>query len=311
MGGQEATGALGPAASGPDRSTGIEAADPIAATDAYLRESVDRLALPANLHDAVLYSLLGPGKRLRPLLAWRSCQAAGGGGPEALPAAAAVELVHGFSLVHDDLPAMDDDDLRRGRPTLHRHTSEAMAILAGDGMLTFGFGILCDRVSDPRLAARLCSELARGTMGMIVGQVYDTLGEGSLDGSLHPADRLSLIHANKTGALIKAACRMGALCAHASDRTLNLIDRYADAVGLMFQVVDDILDVTQHADHVGKRTGKDAGAGKLTYPGVLGLEAARDHVRRLEQEALAAAAALGTAGTPLAELARGMAVRTR
>ncbi|HYD01618.1 MAG TPA: polyprenyl synthetase family protein [Phycisphaerales bacterium] len=306
MGGLEATGAVDPATGG-----GKDAVDPIAATDAYLRESIDRLSLPANLHDAVLYSLLGPGKRLRPLLAWRSCQAAGGRGPEALPAAAAVELVHGFSLVHDDLPAMDDDDLRRGRPTLHRHTSEAMAILAGDGMLTFGFGVLCDRVNDPRLAARLCTELARGTMGMIVGQVYDTLGGGALDAPLPPADRLVRIHANKTGALIKASCRMGALCAQASDRTLELIERYADAVGLMFQIVDDILDVTQQPGHVGKRTGKDAGAGKMTYPGVLGLEASLDQVRRLEGVALEAAGALGDAGSPLAELARSMAVRTR
>jgi len=283
--------------------------DPAARTNLFLRESIDRLALPANLHDAVIYSLLGPGKRLRPLLAWRSCQAAGGDGPESLPAAAAVELVHAFSLVHDDLPAMDDDDLRRGRPTLHKHTSEAMAILAGDGMLTFAFGILTDRITDGRLAARLCAELARGATAMIVGQVYDTLGAAG--DPLPPDQQLARIHANKTGALIKASCRMGALCAHASDRTLSIIDAYADAVGLMFQVVDDILDVTQHEGHVGKRTGKDAQAGKLTYPGALGLDAARTHVTRLEAEALKAAAQLGKPGEPLAQLAREMATRTR
>jgi geranylgeranyl diphosphate synthase type II len=283
--------------------------DPVAQVDQYLRASVEKLALPPGLHNAVLYSLLGPGKRLRPLLAWRSCEAAGGQGPQSLPAAAAVELVHAFSLVHDDLPAMDDDDLRRGRPTLHRHTSEAMAILAGDGMLTFAFAILADGVSDPRLSARLSSELARGATGMIVGQVYDTLG--GVDVADPSEDRLARIHANKTGALIKAACRMGALCGGASDRTLELVDAYAGAVGLMFQVVDDILDVTQPAEHVGKRTGKDAQAGKLTYPGVLGLPAARGHVARLEAEALKAAAQLGAAGEPLADMARGMAVRTR
>ena len=292
-----------------DRDASSHPLDPVAQTDAYLRASIDRLALPPNLHDAVIYSLLGPGKRLRPILAWRSCQAAGGQGPESLPAAAAVELVHAFSLVHDDLPAMDDDDLRRGRPTLHKHTTEAMAILAGDGMLTFAFGLLADRVSDPRLASRLCAELARGATGMIVGQVYDTLG--GLGDAPSPEDRLASVHANKTGALIKASCRMGALCASASDRTLGLIDAYADAVGLMFQVVDDILDVTQHSSHVGKRTGKDAQAGKLTYPGVLGLDAARKKVADLESEALAAAARLGPVGRPLADLARGMAVRTR
>lgn len=283
--------------------------DPAAATDAFLSEYVAHLSLPANLNDAVLYSLLGPGKRLRPVMAWRSCEAAGGNGPESLPAAAAVELVHAFSLVHDDLPAMDDDDLRRGRPTLHKHTSEAMAILAGDGMLTFAFGLLVDRVSDSRTAARLCSELARGATGMIAGQVYDTLG--GIDGGLSDEQRLALIHSNKTGSLIKASCRMGALCARASDRTLGLIDAYADAVGLMFQIVDDILDVTQPAEHVGKRTGKDVGAGKLTYPGVLGLDVAREHVVRLEADALRAAAALGTRGEALAALAREMAVRTR
>jgi len=283
--------------------------DPIAATEAYLGASIARLNLPQNLHEAVTYSLLGPGKRLRPLLAWRCCQAAGGRGPESLPAAAAVELVHAFSLVHDDLPAMDDDDLRRGRPTLHRRTSEAMAILAGDGMLTFAFGLLATDVRDPALAARLSAELARGATGMIVGQVHDTLG--GIDESFSPDERLRHIHANKTGALIRAACRMGALCAGGSDRTVELVDAYAQAVGLMFQIVDDILDVTQATEHVGKRTNKDADAGKLTYPGVMGLPAARSAVEDLHARAIAAARALGAAAGPLAGLAGDLAVRTR
>ncbi|MBY0307635.1 MAG: polyprenyl synthetase family protein [Phycisphaerales bacterium] len=269
------------------------------------------LALPEGLRGAVLYALLGPGKRMRPVLAWRCCEAAGGRGADALPAAGAVELVHAFSLVHDDLPAMDDDDVRRGRPTLHRHASEATAILAGDGMLTFAFGLLCERVGDAALARRLCAELARGATGMIVGQVCDTLDASEAGAGLTPEQRLEHIHGNKTGALIRAACRMGGLCAYASDRTLGILDRYAGAAGLMFQIVDDLLDVTQPAAHVGKRTGKDADAGKATYPGLLGLEASRRRVMELEEQAVAAARMLGAPGEPLAKLAAEMAVRTR
>lgn len=294
---------------------------PAADVDAYLATYVDGVDMAPNLREAIKYSLLGPGKRVRPVLAWHCAVAVGGPGPSSLPAGGAVELVHAFSLVHDDLPAMDDDDLRRGRPTLHRHTNEAMAILAGDEMLNLSFRLVTERVSSPTLAGRLCHELALGTSGMITGQVYDTLGGYRAD--LPGLDKLKLIHRNKTGALIRAACRMGAFCglAHpAQGRTtehgfdlqaLECITTYAEAIGLMFQIVDDILDVTQTAEQIGKATNKDIEAGKQTYPGVLGLDRSKAEVERLLDVSTRALEPLGVSARPLVELARYMAVRTR
>lgn len=296
---------------------GTPAMDMVTAVDAYLDRFTAEMAVPENLREAVRYALLGGGKRLRPILAWYAAQAVGGPGEISLPAGAAVELVHAFSLVHDDLPAMDDDDLRRGRPTLHRHTSEAMAILAGDAMLNLAFQLLCEKVADPRLGRDLMRELAVGTTGMIAGQIYDTLGgfPAGLDGRA----RLELIHANKTGALIRASCRMGAMCALAdlgvsadeASRRLALITQYGDAVGLMFQIVDDVLDVTQTTEHLGKKSNKDIDAGKLTYPGVLGLDASQRAISDLLARAEAAIATFGTASQHLANLARFLAVRTK
>jgi geranylgeranyl pyrophosphate synthase len=302
------------AAAAPSDAPPAELVAPTPEIDAYLDAFSASLPLPQNLVEAIRYSLLGPGKRLRPLLAWHCAAAVGADPHSSLPGGAAVELVHAFSLVHDDLPGIDNDDLRRGRPTLHKHTSEAMAILAGDAMLTLGFQILTDRLSDPRLANQLVRELAQGTTAMIAGQVYDTLA-GFPAGT--PDDqRLTVIHSNKTGALIRAACRMGALCglhslASADQSRLDAISTYADAVGLMFQVVDDLLDVTQTTDHLGKRSGKDIDAGKLTYPKVHGVERSRACVRELHQQSLDALAPLGHHAEPLRQLASYMAVRTR
>jgi geranylgeranyl pyrophosphate synthase len=288
---------------------------PVETVNRYLDDYTAGLALPPNLVEAIRYSLLGPGKRLRPLLAWHACVAAGGTGEGSLAPGAAVELIHAFSLVHDDLPGMDDDDLRRGRPTLHRHTSEAMAILAGDAMLTLAVQILVERVEPRELSAALVRELIDGTTAMIAGQVYDTLGgfpPGTTDDQ-----RLETIHRNKTGALIRAACRMGALTPlgtradDAARRTLDAISRYADDIGLMFQIVDDVLDVTQTTAHIGKRSGKDQQAGKLTFPGVHGLEESRRQVRKLLDDSLAAIAPLGPPAEPLRQLASYLAVRTR
>ena len=285
--------------------------------DAAVDESLASLGLPQNLVDAMKYAALGPGKRARPLLCWHSFAAVA---PDAdagacLPAAAAVELIHAFSLVHDDLPGLDNDDLRRGRPTLHRHTSEPMAILAGDCMLTSAFQILAERVPSLTLQARLVHELAVGTNGMIAGQVYDTLG--GFAGGLTPQQRLELIHKNKTGMLIRAACRMGALCAlegrPGAGRfdALGAITHYAEAIGLMFQIVDDLLDVTQSTEHLGKKAGKDLDAGKLTYPGVIGIEPSRAEVRRLHEVSLTALEPLGEPAEPLRQLSTYMAVRTK
>ncbi len=297
--------------------THLTAPTPI--VDAYMRDYVDGVdsaltagsstPMPPALRSAVHYALLGGGKRLRPLLAWHCCVAVGGAAEASLPAGAAVEFIHAFSLVHDDLPGLDNDDLRRGRPTLHKATSEAMAILAGDAMLTMAFQVLVDRVADPVTVKRLVTELAIGTSGMITGQVYDTLG--GFDARLTRPEMLALVHRNKTGALIRAACRMGALAGGATEATLQAVTAYGDAIGLMFQIVDDIIDVEQSAEHAGKRTQKDEFAGKLTYPSVLGLEGAKAEVGRVLGRALAALSELGPPARPLADLASYMAVRTK
>ncbi|MEC9374002.1 MAG: polyprenyl synthetase family protein, partial [Planctomycetota bacterium] len=234
---------------------------------------------------------------------------AGGDLESALPPAAAIEFIHAFSLVHDDLPAMDDDDLRRGRPTLHIARGEAMAILAGDAMMTLAFQILHEDVRPDSLAAALCHELAVATTAMIAGQVYDTLG--GFQPNLSDAERLAVIHHNKTGALIRAACRMGALAAGAAPKTLEALTEYGEAVGLMFQIVDDLIDVEQSAEHTGKRTGKDIDAGKLTYPGVLGVERSRKEVEIQRNRAMNALESLGHPAEPLRQLSDFLAIRTR
>ncbi|MEZ6243047.1 MAG: polyprenyl synthetase family protein [Phycisphaerales bacterium] len=294
--------------------------EPAGAVDVFLAEYLDAAGLAPGLDDAVRYALLGGGKRIRPTLAWWCAVACGAPGETTLPAGGAIELVHAFSLVHDDLPAMDDDDLRRGRPTLHVHAGEAMAILAGDAMLTLAFGALRRPAPGAEalpgdVVSRLVEELVRGTTGMIDGQVYDTLG--GLDASLDDAARLEAIHSRKTGALIRAACRMGTILgAHhagmdrgAADEALARLTRYGEAVGLMFQIVDDLLDVEATHEQTGKRTGKDANKGKLTYPGVFGIERARAEVARLGQEAGEAVRPFGERGRQLRELGEALAVR--
>jgi len=246
--------------------------DIIKIIDDQLRAFIESKGYPQNLSDAIAYATLGGGKRVRPALAWYTSIACGGTGSDAVQSAIAVELIHAFSLVHDDLPSMDDDDLRRGRPTLHIHTNEAMAILAGDAMLSLAYEALFDDCNAAQ-AMKLIQELSAGTRAMIVGQVYDTLGGFADD--ISQEDRLRLIHTNKTGALLCAACRMGALCANASDEQLDLVTRYAQSIGLQFQIVDDLLDIEGSTNAVGKTLGKDEAAGKLTYPSVLGIDRAR------------------------------------
>ena len=283
--------------------------EPAERVEAYMERELQAADLPANLREAMAYSLLGSGKRLRPILVIRGCEAVGGDPARALPAAAAIEMIHCFSLIHDDLPAMDDDDLRRGRPTLHRHTSEAMAILAGDAMMGVAFELLATRVDDARLAAGLIRELAAGTNAMIAGQVYDTLG--GFNEADEPPARLDTIHRHKTGALIRTAVRMGARCGGADERQLAGLSGYGEAVGLMFQAVDDLLDVTQTTEHLGKTAGKDAHQDKLTYPAVYGLDATREQIDRLRREAHAALDGFDDAARPLRTLCDYLAVRTK
>ncbi|MHC4100621.1 MAG: polyprenyl synthetase family protein [Planctomycetota bacterium] len=277
--------------------------------EADLARRLARFKGPEMLREAMSYAVLGGGKRLRPVLTLLCCEAAGGDRGRARDAAAALELVHTFSLIHDDLPAMDDDDLRRGRATLHIHAGEAMAVLAGDALMSLAFEWVAGTDHDGLTAGRLVRELADATTRMISGQVYDTLG--GLPCEYDSGQKLDVIHRNKTAALIRAACTMGAICAGPPPRILDAFADYGEAAGLMFQIVDDLLDVTQSAEHIGKATGKDGPAGKLTYPGVHGDDASRQAVELLRQEAHAALKPLGQAGQVLRELCDFMAVRTK
>tara|TARA_Y100000589_G_scaffold280326_1_gene276681 strand:+ start:197 stop:1078 length:882 start_codon:yes stop_codon:yes gene_type:complete len=282
--------------------------EPAGAIEAYLSDYFDQRDLPANLRDAAKYALLGGGKRMRPILVVRCCEAVGGKIDTALPAAAAIELIHCFSLVHDDLPAMDDDDLRRGRPTLHIATNEAMAILAGDLMNTMAFELITDKVENPKLACELVRELAIATNDMIAGQVYDTIP--CFPEGLSDLQELQLIHHNKTGALLRCACRMGAIVGEADESQLTAITDYAAAIGLMFQVVDDLLDITQTTEQLGKTAGKDLVQGKLTYPSLIGIDATKQQIVELQQQAHEALDKLKVPDNALRDLCDFMATRS-
>lgn len=281
---------------------------PIPLVEAELERFLLERPLPANLRRACGYALLGGGKRLRPVLCVHACVAAGGKAEDALAPAAALEMIHAFSLVHDDLPALDNDDLRRGRPTLHKHAGEAMAILAGDALMGLAFELVAAHVRPTQVGA-LVRELAVALNDMISGQVYDSLPEFP-EGLTH-ADKLRLIHRHKTGALLVGACRMGAICAGADAAKLAQLTRYGETIGVLFQAVDDLLDATASAQQMGKATGKDAAQGKLTFPAVHGIDGTRREIKAMLAEAEYLAAQLGAPGEPLVELARLMAHRDR
>ena len=248
---------------------------------------------PAGLGEAMRYAVLGAGKRLRPLLAMASCEAVGGRRDMALRAACAVELIHAYSLVHDDMPCMDDDVLRRGKPTVHVKFGEAQAMLAGDAMQALAFEVLTpeDDSMPADLQARLCALLARsaGHAGMAGGQAIDLASVGyALD---EPA--LRDMHRRKTGLLLQASVMMGAACGKPSAAALAALTEYGAAIGLAFQVVDDILDVTQDSEVLGKTAGKDLEANKPTFVSVLGLEAAQRHADELRDQVHRSLAASG------------------
>jgi len=249
------------------------------------------LDAPAGLGEAMRYAVLGGGKRLRPLLVLAACEAVQGDGMAADRAAVAVELIHAYSLVHDDMPCMDNDVLRRGKPTVHVAFGEAQAMLAGDAMQALAFDVLTpDDGMDPALQAQLCRLLARasGHAGMAGGQAIDLAATGK------PLSETQLrdMHERKTGLLLRASVQMGAACGRPDDATERGLCAYGAAIGLAFQVVDDILDVTQDSATLGKTAGKDEEAGKPTYVSVMGLEASRRYAARLRDEALAALDAL-------------------
>jgi len=261
---------------------------------------------PGRLHGAMRYAALGEGKRVRPLLVYASGQALGAQAECLDAAACAVELIHAYSLVHDDLPAMDDDDLRRGRATCHKAFDEATAILTGDALQTLAFRVLCeddnlciDRADRLRMIAELA--LASGSRGMAGGQALDMQATGrQID-----LAQLENLHIHKTGALILASVRLGALAAGgARDERLSGLERYAKCIGLAFQVRDDVLDVEGETEVLGKTPGKDAAADKATYPALIGLDAAREMAQRLIDEALDNISPFDRAADPLRQLAR-------
>jgi geranylgeranyl diphosphate synthase type II len=245
----------------------------------------DQQGLPDDLKQALVYTLSAPGKRIRSALVLWCCElVAGRENANARTAAAAVEMVHTYSLVHDDLPAMDDDDLRRGQPTCHKAFDEATAILTGDALLTLAFETLADRIDSPTLAVQLISALAQaaGPAGMIAGQIADLKAENTAGST----EVLEYIHTNKTAKMFRCAALMGALCGGADPRQSETLARYGLKIGLGFQIADDILDVSASSEQLGKTAGKDVQAAKCTYPAVVGIERARELEHRLAREAV-------------------------
>ncbi len=271
-----------------------------AALEQYLNLPSD---CPDRLRDSMKYSVAAGGKRLRPLLTLMACEACGGSVEAALPAAAAIEMIHTYSLIHDDLPAMDNDDFRRGLPTNHKQFDEATAILAGDGLLTLAFEVIAQHVQPAQVAASCVLDLANaaGPEGMVGGQMADLQGENS---GLESLEQLEAIHLRKTGRLLRSALTMGARIAQADPQTLDSLDHFGKCVGLAFQITDDLLDTTGDATKMGKAVRKDAALGKLTYPGLLGLAESRRRAEQLVDEACRSIAHLGDRGHRLEALAR-------
>jgi geranylgeranyl pyrophosphate synthase len=266
------------------------------------------IAAPHELREAVRYALLGAGKRLRPFLVRRCCVLVGGTSAEAFAPAVAVEMVHAFSLVHDDLPAMDDDDLRRGRPTCHKQFGEATAILAGDALLALAFETLATHIEDPGRAVSMSAELARATgwSGMIGGQAADLAGERQ-PSSLECVQR---IHERKTGALFAAACRLGAIAGGAEAGTIERLGTYGRRLGLAFQIADDLLDVTGTSEQLGKQVAKDAARRKQTYPACVGTGRTMAAGESAAAEAIASLSGFSSGADDLRALAE-YAVRRR
>jgi geranylgeranyl diphosphate synthase type II len=262
---------------------------------------------PSRLHEAMRYSLLAPGKRFRPLLTLLASDLCGGSIQEVLPAACAVEMVHCYSLIHDDLPAMDDDDLRRGRPTCHIRYGEALAILSGDALLTLAFETLANHVRPNELAGRCCGLLASasGAGNLVGGQADDMFPDEGRRDQFY----LESIHRRKTGALIVAALQLGAVVSRADDTVQAALERFGSRLGLSFQVADDLLDVEGHAADAGKRLNKDADRGKRTFPGLLGSEGSARYLEELVDDACSTIAAFGPPASALQGMARAMLQR--
>jgi geranylgeranyl diphosphate synthase type II len=251
------------------------------ALDRYLPKANTK---PATLHRAMRYSLFAGGKRLRPILCLAAAEACGGKIGNALPLACALECIHTYSLVHDDLPSMDNDDFRRGRPTCHKIFGDGIAILAGDALLTIAFEIVSNAKPTSRYDTSILLRevaVAAGSQKLIAGQVADLEAEGRNV----KREQLQFIHENKTAAILKSSLRLGAMSANTDAKKLSAVTRFGQRLGLAFQIIDDLLDVTQTSEILGKSAGKDVAARKATYPAVIGLEKSRAEARRLTRQA--------------------------
>ncbi len=280
------------------------------ALERYLPEKEE---FTSSLHQAMRHSLFAGGKRVRPILSIASYEAVGGKGERILPFACALELIHTYSLIHDDLPAIDNDDYRRGKPTCHKVFGEAIAILAGDGLLTEAFRLMTSQLAqdrrprEDRVIVEAVNEVARaaGVLGMVGGQVVDVQSEGkAVD-----LPTVQYIHARKTGAMISASVRVGAKLGGATGKALDALTRYGESLGLAFQIFDDILNVEGNAALLGKKTGSDRSRGKATYPSVLGVEESKKKGRELVETSVNALKPFGPEADPLREIARFVAAR--
>jgi geranylgeranyl diphosphate synthase type II len=257
---------------------------------------------PKHLCEAMSYALTAGGKRVRPILCIAGYEAVGGTSKNILPVAASLELIHTYSLIHDDLPAMDDDDFRRNQPTTHKMYGEATAILAGDALLTDAFNMISRSDAKPETLITVIGELSRasGPEGMVGGQTVDII----LEGKKAKKKELLYIHTHKTGALIRASVRIGALMAEAAPAKINALTRYGEKIGLAFQVIDDILDVTATKEELGKSAGADDARGKNTYPSIFGLEKSKTLAEELIHDSLESIKLLNHKAKPLADIAR-------
>lgn len=285
--------------------------------DSYLKSYFETPSEPSILHEAMRYSIFAGGKRIRPILALASYEACGGEPKDIIPYASALELIHTYSLIHDDLPEMDNDDLRRGKPTNHKVFGEAMAILAGDALLTEAFYMIAntnppsrgrDRVGgssdmkiNPSSLIKIIHDIAisSGAYGMVGGQVLDILSENTKP----DIDILHFIHLHKTAALITASVRMGPILADSDEDTLKALTRYGENIGLAFQIIDDILDIEGNAKELGKSSGSDKKKMKMTYPSLLGVEGSREKAQDLIAEAINVLRIFSSKADPLREIA--------
>ena len=282
-----------------------------ALVDQALEQSIE-IARPEKIYEAMRYSLLAGGKRLRPILCLATCDLIGGTSAMAMPTACALEMIHTMSLIHDDLPAMDNDDFRRGKPTNHKVFGEDIAILAGDGLLAYAFEYVATQTKNvtPENIIRVVASLGRtvGASGLVGGQVLDLESEGKSDIT---AETLSFIHTHKTGALLEASVVTGAVLAGAEETDVNRLSQYAKNIGLAFQIIDDILDITATDEQLGKTAGKDLQAQKATYPSLWGLEKSQLKAQELVDNAIAQLTVYGAKADPLRAVANYIVTRDR